>query len=302
MAGVLSRSAQLHQPGWLSGAVQLVILGIAAESESAAVWPYAMFAVAGVSFFAWMACHRRYRQIHDLPTSRIGSAAQGYVELVGRTETLGHPVASRLSGHPCCWFRFQVEEKDDKNRWRTVEEGSSADHFLLVDGSGQCVISPDGAEVLTHDRKTWSAGHQRYTEWLLLPKTPLYAIGEFSTTTAAAAGAAADERADVGALVGEWKRDRATLHQRFDLNRDGAIDMMEWELARREAQREVRRRRAALPPPATEGVHLLRKPADGRLFLLANEMPDKLGARYRYWSWLHLAVFFAAGGTGIALL
>lgn len=38
-----------------------------------------LFAVAAVSFFAWMANYRRYRQIHDLPTSRIASAAQGYV-------------------------------------------------------------------------------------------------------------------------------------------------------------------------------------------------------------------------------
>ena len=96
-------SSHLHQPGWLSGVIHVVILGVAIEVESAEVWPYALLAMSGVSFFAWIANYRRYRHIHDLPTSRVASAAQGYVELFGRTELLfGEPILSKLSRTPCC--------------------------------------------------------------------------------------------------------------------------------------------------------------------------------------------------------
>ncbi|HEX9672625.1 MAG TPA: hypothetical protein VGA12_04215 [Burkholderiales bacterium] len=295
-------SSRMHQPGWLSGIIHLVILGVAIQAERVEVWPYALLAMSGVSFFAWIANYRRYRYIHDLPTSRVASAAQGYVELFGRTELLpGEPILSKLSRTPCCWFTYRVEEKGSNNKWQTVDSGSSVEQFLLVDDTGQCVISPEGAEVLTHDRRHWDEFDRRYTEWLLRPKSVVYAIGEFSTTTAAAV-APGDERADVGALLAQWKADQRQLHERFDLDRDGRISMKEWELARLQARREVRGVHAQVRSRSTDGVHILRKPADGRLFLLANELPDKIGARYRYWSWAHLVVFVGAGCAGLFML
>jgi len=255
--------------------------------------------MAVVSFFAWLGNHRRYRQIHDLPTSKVASAAQGYVELVGRGDVLdGTPVISRLSQRPCCWFRFQVEEETNDNKWKVIDKGSSIDHFLLVDDTGTCVISPDGAEIVTQHCKTWSEGRYRHTEWLLLPNNVLYALGEFVTRSGNSPDAA-DEHLEIGQLITEWKRDQQTLLQRFDLDKNGTIDLKEWEMARLQARREVRKQRAAQLGNHVEGVHLLRKPADGRLFLLASEMPDTLGRRYRWWSWGHLLLFVV---TGVASL
>lgn len=295
-------SKRLHQPGWLSGAIHFVILFIAIESESAEAWPYALLAMALVSFCAWVANYRRYRQIHDLPTSRIASAAQGYVELFGRAEMLpGVPVSSRLSRQACCWYHFEIEEKTSDNKWRTVDSGASVEQFLLIDSTGQCVISPQGAEVLSQSHRCWTEGDRRYTESLLLPRCELYAIGAFSTVSGAGASAA-DERADVGKLLGEWKANQRGLLERFDLDKDGKLDLREWELARLQAQREVRKQHSETQSRGVEGVHLLRKPADGRLFLLANEMPDRIGSRYRWWSWIHLAVFIGTGTAGLILL
>lgn len=295
-------SSRLHQPGWLSGVIHFIIIAIAFEAESAQVWPYALLAMSGVSFCAWIANYRRYRQIHDLPTSRVASAAQGYVELFGRTELLpGEPIMSRLSRSPCCWYSFRIEEKDSRDRWSTVDSGSSVEQFLLVDDTGSCVISPEGAEVLTHDHKSWEQLDRRYTEWLLLPKSAIYAIGEFSTAPAAAV-AAGEERADIGALLAQWKADQKQMHARFDLDRDGSISMKEWELARLQARREVRARHAEVRSRSTEGVHILRKPGDGRLFLLANGLPDRIGARYRFWSAAHFVIFLGAGSAGLVML
>lgn len=292
----------MHQPGWLSGVIHFVIIAIAFQADSGEVWPYALLAMSAVSFLAWVANYRRYRHIQDIPTSKVASAAQGYVELFGRTELLpGEPIVSKLSRSRCCWYSFQIEEKSSDNKWHTVDSGASVEHFLLVDDTGQCVISPDGAEVLTHDDKSWEEFDRRYTEWLLLPKSVIYAIGEFSTTTAAAVSAG-EERADVGALLAQWKANRKQLHERFDLDRDGKISMKEWELARLQARREVRTHQAEVQSRSVEGVHLLRKPRDGRLFLLANELPDKIGSRYRYWSWAHFVIFLGAGSAGLIML
>lgn len=299
---MIKKSTRLHQPGWLAGAIHLVILWIAFEAKSREVWPYAMFAMAAVSCFAWAANHRRYRQIHDLPTSKVASAAQGYVELFGRAQMLaGEPVTAKLSGVPCCWYSFEVEEKTSDNKWRTVDSGKSAAHFLLKDHTGECVISPEGAEILTGDYTSWEQGGRRYTECLLLPASALYAIGEFITSSANPISAR-DERSDVSALISEWKRDPKRLQERFDLDRDGKIDLKEWELARMQAQREIRKRHAELQSGSMEGIHFLGKPRDGRLFLLANELPDKLGSRYRIWSWLHLIIFLGAGSAGLIML
>jgi len=302
MVPMISKSSRLHQPQWLSGAFHLIVLYVAFEARSAAAWPYALLAISAVSFFAWVANYRRYRQVHDLPTSKVASAAQGYVELVGRAQPLpGEPVLSRLSRVPCCWYSFQVEERDSDNKWRTVDRGSSVEQFLLVDETGQCVISPDGAEVLSGEHASWQDGDRKYNEDLVLPASALYAIGEFSTATAAPV-TARDERSDVGALLAEWKADRRTLQQRFDLNRDGSIDVKEWELARLQALREVHKRNSEMASRSVEGANLLRKPQDGRLFLLANELPGRLGARYRFWSWVHLAIFFGGGTAGLLML
>lgn len=291
---------KFHTSEWLTGGVHFLILAIALGAEDPAVWPYALAAMASVSLCAWIASYKRYRTIHDLPTSRVASAAQGYVELFGRSELLpGHPVVSRLSGLPCCWFRYYTERKTADDKWEHVDSGISNQHFLLVDASGECVISPDGAEVLSERKQTWTEGDYRHTEWLLLPKGVLYAIGEFSTTSGNIAEL--DERADVSDLLTEWKKDKVQLLARFDLNRDGDIDIKEWELARLQAQREVRQRHSAGRAAVTEGVHLLRKPRDGRLFLLANVLPEKLGRRFAFWSWLHLTVFFGAGGISLLL-
>ncbi len=290
-----------HQPGLLSGTFHFIIIAFALQADSAKAWPYALLAMSVVSFCAWVANYRRYRQISDLPTAKVASAAQGYNEFFGHANLLpGKPIASRLSQRTCCWYSYEVEEKTSDDKWKTIDSGTSVEQFLLVDDTGECVVSPEDAEVLTKEDKTWVEGSYRYNECLLLPGEVLYAIGEFSTT--AAGISARDERDDTGVLLSEWKQDRKSLLERFDLNKDGVVDLKEWELARLQAQREVRKRNAETTSRSADGTSILRKPPDGRLFLLADEMPDKLGARYRFWSWAHLVIFIGAGIAGLLML
>ncbi len=284
---------RMQGPWWLTGTAHALILAITFQIDRPEAWPWALLAMAVVSFFAWLGNYRRYRQIHDLPTSKVASAAQGYVELLGRGDLIdGTPVISKLGRQRCCWYRYLVEERKSDNKWQTIDQGSSVAHFMLVDDTGQCVVSPEGAEIVTSNHRTWYEEPYRHTEWLLVPGEVLYALGEF-VTTSGNVREDIEERKDIAVLIDVWKRDQQALHQRFDLNQDGTIDM--------QAKREVRKIRSEMVKPLTEGVHLLRKPRDRRLFLLANEMPDALGRRYWLWSVLHL-VALAGCGIGSLLL
>ena len=177
MAGALRH----YTADWLSGGLHLLIIFIAVQAESIEVWPFALAAMTAVSFFAWIANYRRYRQVEDLPTSKVASAAQGYVELLGKSMPIpDSPVLAPLSQLPCCWYRYCIETRNN-NGWSESDSGESVAHFLLVDDTGQCVVSPDGAEVLYPRKSSWEQGDRRYTEWLLLPRGNLYAIGEFRT-------------------------------------------------------------------------------------------------------------------------
>lgn len=287
-----------HYLNALTSFAHLALLMFAFHLQTRRGWIVCLSLIALISFVAWIANYRRSRIIDDTPTSRVASAAQGYVELAGTSQRdSGSPVVSKVMHLPCCWYRYEVQRRTGDNKWEHVESGESDDPFLLVDATGKCFIDPDGAEIMTSHKQSVTRDDYRYTEWLLFPEDPLYAIGEFMTIGGAAAEL--DFTADVKALLEEWKRDQPKLVERFDLNNDKKLDMKEWELARAAAKREIEKRHREIR--TTEGVHLLQKPKDKRLYLLSNLDPDKLARKYSLWSAAHLAIFFAAGGIALFL-
>jgi hypothetical protein len=274
-----------------SGA-QLLLLFIGIKLESREGWLGSLSAMALISFFAWMSALYRLRAIRDTPTSKVASAAQGYVELVGRGRPFGDTLLiSKLRQLPCLWYRYTVERRTDKDKWETVDSGESVDSFVLRDDSGDCVVDPEHAEIITKHRDQWTDGDHRYTEWKFIRDDSIYAIGEFRTRSL---GTEFDSRAELNALLAEWKLDKSSLHARFDLNNDGQLDMKEWVLARQAAKREVEKKKREVQ--AQPDIHLLDLPRDGKLFLISNLTPEKLSRRYLFWSWAHLVIFFGALG------
>jgi hypothetical protein len=77
--------------------------------------------------------------------------------------------------------------------------------------------------------------------------------------------------------------------ERFDTNRDGTLDLNEWEAACLEARREVEKTHAELR--MSDGVNILCKPSDGRVFLLTAEVLAKIERHFAFWSWIHLIFF-----------
>src|SRR5277367_1892435 len=271
--------------------ISLIVIGLAAAAV------YSLW----YAFRSWA----KNRAIEDTATSRVRSAAQGYVELSGRG-VLPADARNRgpLTGIPCTWWRFKIEERRYSGRsraWSTIDGGTSEVPFVLDDGTGQCLVDPRGAEVFPHARDVWYGpsewpevripdgtglfgrladalltGKYRYTEHRLQPNEHVCALGAFRSTGGAGA---VDPDAAAAELLREWKHDQAGLLARFDINHDGSISPAEWEQARAAAHKQVLEARAAAPLPPR--VHVLEDPNDGRAFLLTASDGESLAQQFR---------------------
>lgn len=280
-----------------SGA-QLLLLLIGLRLESRNGWLVCLAIMAAISILAWMSALGRLRTIRDTPTSKIASAVQGYVELLGRGHPFGEPLLGQLSRLPCLWYRYRIEQRNSERKWRSMDSGESDDSFILRDETGECVVDPEQAEILTRHRDQWLDGDYRYTEWKLIEHDSLYVIGQFRTQDGNSVEF--DTNAELSALLAEWKKDMPALLKRFDLDNDGTLNSQEWLLARSAARREVAKMmREEQEQP---DINIISRPREGELFLISNLDQDKLSRRYLLWSWAHLAIFFGAlGGIGWVL-
>jgi len=271
---------------------QITLLGLASETEEPRAWILALSVLAVLNLMGWIAALRMARAINDTPTSRVASAAQGYVELRGRAQPhQGQQLATPHTQLPCLWYRYRVEREVD-NKWQHVDSAESLAPFDLEDATGRCAIEPDGAHIQTTHKETRREGDLRHTEEVLLKDDTLYALGAFRSQSGR--DLVLDARREVGELLAEWKRDQAELHRRFDLDGDGDISAREWTLARLAARREIARQHAELRAQAPQ--HFLANPSDSRPFLVSNLLPDNLGRRFAWMAWLFLALMLGSLG------
>jgi hypothetical protein len=194
-----------------------------------------------------------------------------------------------------------------RESWTTINSGRSELPFLLDDGTGQCIVQPSGAEVLTDESTTWygstpwptqavgagllrSQEHAfRYFEERIYEQEQLCILGEFRSHTSTGG---TDTEAEVAALLADWKQDQAALAERFDGDRDGRVSMREWERAREEARRSVVERQAERP--AVPALHVVDRPDGGQLFLVAAFPEGIVAKRYRRRAMLAFVGFVAA--------
>jgi len=253
------------------------------------------------------------RLIEDTPTSRVRSAAQGYVELSGRGLPLdGTHNLAPLTQRPCVWWNYRIAKKQEGGKgrsdsWQTVASGRSAQPFLLDDGTGPCIVQPEGAEVVSSESTTWygdtpwptaapGAGllrprsrDYRYFEERIYAQERVYTLGDFRSH---GPQAGVDLQAAVNALLADWKDDQARLIEHFDADGDGRINLEEWEHARAEARRTVAEQ--ARDRPAVDTLHVLSKPDAGRLFLIAALPEGDLAKKYRRRAMIAFAAFVTA--------
>ncbi|GAA0681152.1 hypothetical protein GCM10009104_02090 [Marinobacterium maritimum] len=283
-----------------------------APLESGEKLLFLLICMAGTLASLWFVFSRmtRYRLIADTPTAKVRSAPQGYVELIG------HVIAGEdgmldapLSGRPCVWYDYKVEELDDddgRKRWRSVRSGRSQHWFQINDGTGTCLIDPEGAEVSSQHKHSWrghsafpggqsldsnavaaffstqiGAGQYRFTERLIFEHEQLYALGHFHTV-----GGGRDQlniKDAVRDRLRSWKRDPEQLLERFDSNGDGKISPDEWQAARLAAEQEAQQEQQHLH--ALPSMNVLTDPQASRMpYLLSTHDETQLIQRYRWLS------------------
>lgn len=273
-------------------------------------WVYSILfiIVAAAGFYFAFEFFRRARVIEDTPTSRIRSAAQGYVELIGYGETIEGPeIVAPLSKTPCTWYRYKVERLGEKHK-HVVDSGVSEELFMLVGQTGRCVIDPEGAIVTPTVKTSWYSssysndteslisgiGRRRYrfTEERMHPGDTLYAIGFFRSV--GGAHESFNTAQEVRELLASWKKDPEKMLSMFDRNKDGVIDAQEWENVRKVANYFVRKKHAKRKlPPVT---HILSKPENSKQpFMLSTKPAHELIKRYKLFSVGSFAGFLALG-------
>jgi len=256
------------------------------------------------------------RVIEDTPTSKIRSAHQGYVELIGFAKAgAAELLLSGLSQTPCLWYCYNIEryESSGKNsHWRSVERKTSEQPFILNDGTGDCIVYPDRAEVSTLRKKVWKGSERhpnstvskhslfgsryRYTEEILCADDLLYIIGQFQTRHPPSASELQEKA--MATILNDWKRDYDQLVARFDRNGDGEIDLQEWDLVRAEALRKAQRQYRNQTPPAP--VHTISySPSRRQPYMIASSEPDSLSKRFR---WQAFFLLVASLGSAVAFM
>ena len=248
---------------------------------------------------------RRDRLLADTPVVHIRSAAQGYVKVQGHARPAGAaPTAAPLSGRPCVWWDFKVDEQQrdsrDRVEWRAVESATSVELFVLADDDAQCLVGPVRAEVTPSRVNIWYGntsrpmggpppvntallmGPFRYTEQLLEVGAQVCVVGELRSHSETG-----DLAAATAARLHEWKQDQPSLLKRFDADHDGHLSAAEWEAARQAAARECEAQKLQ---SSIERVSVVSEPADGRPFLISPLGPERMEKRERRMAWLYFAL------------
>jgi hypothetical protein len=268
----------------------LVLAGVFLDYRSHHInqLPLVFVLTALVATLAWAFNFKRLLGMSEIPVATIASAAQGYVELFGTSKSLTL-TRSPIRGVECVWFRLWIYARDTNYMWRLADYRISEQLFELQDDSGVCRIDPRGAEVFAASRHVVVQHDHKYIEDVLFADKPVYVLGDLDTGSQI--NTEAEIHQDAGKLMTRLKQSKARLLQQFDLNRDGEIDMHEWELARESAYAEVRAKHAQR---LQSELHLIAKPVNKRLFLISGISPHALRQHYQRWAWAHFSFFCLA--------
>ena len=227
---------------------------------------------------------KRFRQfILDTPRSKIGSAAQGFVELQGKCEFYGNRVTQGfMHGPPCVWHRYSVGYPENE----TSQSGQSDLPFVIRDETGTCVVNPDGAKIISSGRRSWSHGGKYYRTHYIRHGAELYVFGEMRTNGCSVTSY--NERSEFASVLRTWKQDQPWLLEEFDADKNGEIDSDEWDNARARAEKIARDKFEVKRVDRVENS--IRKPSNGLPMLISDQHPDTLTKKFLLLGYFNLVV------------
>lgn len=228
------------------------------------------------------------RFIADTPKSKIDSAAQGFVELQGRSEFFGNRQCQGfMSGPPCVWHRYTLF----KLTGFPFQTGSSTIPFVIRDESGSCIVDPADAKVLSSSTRTWIENGKRYSSRYIRPDADIYVLGELRTR--GGANATYHQGTHVSQLLARWKKDMPWLLQEFDSDKNGKLDLDEWQGAR--ARAKVVALDLFNEKSLYNVTHTISRPRNGMPFVISDRDPAPLAKTFAvlaYSNWLAATACF----------
>ncbi len=246
---------------------------------------------------------RRY--ITDTPRSKIGSAAQGFVELQGRCEFYGNrEIQGFLFGPPCVWHRYFIVRLmfGGSNGLRNfgenlshlpIQVGASDIPFVIRDESGTCIVLPENAKVISSSKRTWLSFGKYYSSKYIGHGARMYVIGEMRSEGCALTSY--NENAQVAGLLSTWKKDQSWLLGEFDVDQNGELDQDEWGSAVKRAKKISREIYDQKKDDRIDNV--IRKPANGLPMLISDRHPDELAIKFARLGYFNLVI---AAGCAVA--
>ncbi len=268
------------------------------------LWFFYFCAASAIGFWMWRHALRRSRLIDEIPTSKIVSAPQGYVELTGVAAVANAGLVSGIANVPCVWYRYEIAKRRNDGRnlvlnliYVPVKSHASLAEFIIDDGSGRAAIFPYRAEIICEHRQVWYEEDTRYTEERILPGDFIYVLGEFSTHNPAENNFNVTEA--TLSQISVWQEDKKNLLIRFDKDGNGTLDADEWEAMHNAAREHALAQQQALGQGAQR--NLISYPTGSRHFLISSRKPAKLVGHYRWWRNIGLGLFFAAGAAAVWL-
>ncbi|SIS99406.1 GIDE domain-containing protein [Neptunomonas antarctica] len=292
---------------------------------------------AGATLWKGFTFLKRYRLITGTPTSRIRSAHQGYVEVIGHIIAGEYgPLIAPLSGRECVWYRYSVScltSGGKTKHWNVERSGESDAWFQINDATATALVDPAGATVRTENTRVWygdtanpsishltnqqfqhssnkSSGFSLNTLLLKDLDTSRYRYKETLLFThekvyalgqfqSVGGGRQLPSAQQIsGDIIREWKQSYDTLVQRFDTNNDQKLDMQEWDDVQTAAHQEAEKRRREIS--ATPTMHVLSCPTETHHPYLISTLDEEVLAKH--YGWYALGALVALIGEGYLIL
>jgi E3 ubiquitin ligase len=235
-----------------------------------------LLALAGAILIAYgFAVLHEKRLLENLPESKARSVAMGLAEIVG-TAQQKDPLLSPITGIPCVYYRYTIEEERrdsrGRSRWEVIDDGRSSAPFYLGDETGRILVEPAGAEMILREgyrkiepKAGWGSNRIRTIEWRIVPQQRICVLGTVTKTC--------DEiyahRATLREHLQQLKGNPEHLKQ-FDTNRDGTLDEAEWAVAVQAVKQEVLKEEMSRPQPPPEDEVAIGQGTDEKTFVIAD--------------------------------
>ena len=250
-------------------------------------------------FLDWRYRLQKRRIITDIPTHKILSAPQGYIEIKGRCVDDAGVLEAPLTGKSCTWYKYKVSVLKGTGkdaRYVKLRAGTSNEFICMDDNTGKCLLVYKKADFETTHHDLWygndlhhpqnsrrRAGidnrgcndrNYEFEEYRIHENDNLYAIGLFKTIFRKK-----DHKDKVNTefkrLLNEWKNNCDRLLEKYDTNRDGEIDMAEWQKVMDDALEEAM---SKFPDHSDkEPVNMLVETKDrNKPFVITNRLEHKL--------------------------